>query len=172
MFIGGRLLPGLLGERDGQVLIGTVQQQVDGRDRDLAPARPGGRRVGNLLQQRRLGLLGGGRVLVLAEGVDGAGGDEPGQLLVGVAAVRAAGPTARVPASSRSSRALRTTAPGQSVQHAVQQEPETPSRFSSDLHEHPLRGLPAPAFHSNHACDSCAIEWAIQCAIGYAVYWR
>lgn len=92
---GHRGLAGLGGTRDGQVLIGAVEQLVDGRGLTLAPGLPAGLVGGDLLLQGLLGLGGRGRRLVLAPRVDGAGGDEPGQLLVGVAAVRALGPGPR-----------------------------------------------------------------------------
>jgi hypothetical protein len=93
--LGGLLLPGLLGTGEGQVLVGPVQHRVDRRDLDLPRCGPVGGGVLDLLQQRGCGLVGGGRVPVRPAGVDGPGGDEPGQLLVGVAAVRALVPGPR-----------------------------------------------------------------------------
>lgn len=64
------------------------------RPRSAQGASAGGG-VLDLLQQRGLGFVGGGRGPLLPAGVDGVGGEEPGQLLVGVAAVRALVPGPR-----------------------------------------------------------------------------
>ncbi|MFF9511276.1 hypothetical protein ACF1BU_28090 [Streptomyces sp. NPDC014724] len=85
---------GLFGQGEDEFLVGEVEQPANGRGFSLAPGLPA-RVVGcDLLQQGAFGLLGRGRRLVLAPGLDGAGGDQPGELLVGPVAVRAPGPRA------------------------------------------------------------------------------
>ena len=89
---GHRCFAGLLGARDGQLLVGAIEQLVDGCDLLPAPDLPPGSVGCDLLLQGALGRFRRGCRLVLAPGVYRTGGDEPGQLLVGPVAVRAAVP--------------------------------------------------------------------------------
>ncbi|MET8175085.1 hypothetical protein [Streptomyces clavifer] len=84
---------GVAGRSEEVSSLGVVQQRVNGCDLDPGASAGGG--VLDLLQQRGLGFVGGGRGPVLPAPVDGPGGEEPGQLLVGVAAVRALVPGPR-----------------------------------------------------------------------------